>query len=112
MEARLPAAAERETLRAAPEWIEANDLIYWRNGICDRTFYDAALANAPLWRVPAAGRGESGTASGWAEFVGPEPRHALLLSKRVCSWRCRPGGTSEGTRRLSELTLHVLKFPS
>jgi len=82
LEARLPAAHVRETLRAAPEWIEANDLIYWRNGICDRTFYDAALANTPLWRVPT-GDLEIRDGSGWAEYVEPEPLHALLLSKRV-----------------------------
>lgn len=82
IEARLPAPADRDALRAAPEWIEANDFIYWRNGICDRTFYDAALANAPLWRVPAESlRIQDGSA--WAEFVDPEPVHAVLLSKRV-----------------------------
>jgi hypothetical protein len=82
LEARLPAPAEREALRAAPEWIEANDFIYWRNGVCDRTFYDAALASAPLWRVPGDGlRIQDGTF--WSRFVDPEPVHALLLSRRV-----------------------------
>ena len=81
-DARLPAVAERETLRPAPEWIEANDLIYWRNGLCDRTFYDASLANTPLWRVPGHDVAIRDT-SGWAEYVEPEPRHAVLLSKRV-----------------------------
>jgi hypothetical protein len=81
-DARLPAPADRETLRAAPEWIEANDFIYWRNGICDRTFYDAALANAPLWRVPLASL-RIQDASFWSGFVDPEPAHAVLLSKRV-----------------------------
>jgi hypothetical protein len=81
-ELRIPAPDEREALRAAPEWVEANDFIYWRNGICDRTFYDGALATAPLWRVPADGlRVEDGSA--WAAFLEPEPVHAVLVSRRM-----------------------------
>jgi hypothetical protein len=81
-ELQVPEAAEREALRAAPEWIEANDTIYWRNGICDRTFYDASLATAPLWRIPSAGlRVEDGSA--WREFLEPDPVHAVMLSRRV-----------------------------
>ena len=82
LDARLPAPPEREALRAAPEWIEANDLIYWRNGVCDRTFYDAALAHTPLWRVPLEDL-RIQDESFWSRFVEPQPRHALLLSKRV-----------------------------
>jgi hypothetical protein len=82
LDARLPAPTDRETLQAAPEWIGANDFIYWRNGVCDRTFYDAALARAPLWRVPPESlQVRDGTA--WREFVDPEPVHALVLSKRT-----------------------------
>jgi hypothetical protein len=80
--AQLPEPEAREEVRAAPEWIEANDLIYWRNGVCDRTFYDAALAQAPLWRVPLDGL-QVDDQSVWNEFLEPEPVHAVLLSKRV-----------------------------
>jgi hypothetical protein len=81
-ELEVPEAAERELLRAAPEWIEANDYIYWRNGICDRTFYDASLATAPLCRIPSSGiRVEDG--SSWSEFLESEPVHAVMLSRRV-----------------------------
>lgn len=82
IEARLPPLEERETLRSAPEWIEANDFIYWRNGICDRSFYDAAMANSPLWRVPAETLTVRDT-TGWAGYVDPEPQHAVVLSRRV-----------------------------
>ena len=82
LETPLPAPAEREALTAAPEWIEANDFIYWRNGICDRTFYDAALAHSPVWRVPLAGlRVQDRTV--WSEYLEPEPVHAVMLSRRV-----------------------------
>ncbi len=81
-ELRLPPPGEREALAAAPEWIEANDRIYWRNGICDRTFYDGSLATAPLWRVPAAGV-QVADGSAWAAFLEPEPVHVVMLSRRV-----------------------------
>lgn len=81
-EARLPGEAEREPVLPAREWIAANDYIYWRNGICDRTFYDGALAGRALWRVPLEGlRIED--RSGWHEFVEPEPAHAVLLPERM-----------------------------
>jgi len=82
LDARLAALPDRQTLRAAPEWIEANDFIYWRNGVCDRTFYDASLANSPLWRVPPESLGIQDSTR-WSGFVDPEPMHALLLSRRV-----------------------------
>ena len=82
LEARLPPLAEREAVRAAPEWIEANDFIYWRNGVCDRTFHEAAFANAPLWRLPPESL-KVQDATAWSEFVDPDPVHAVLLSRRV-----------------------------
>lgn len=60
----------------ATEWIEANDYIYWRNGICDRTWYDASVFNARVRSVPPrdiAIRDETP----WARFVEPQPRHVL-----------------------------------
>lgn len=60
----------------AREWIEANDYIYWRNGICDRTWYDASVFNARVRSVPPrdiAIRDETP----WARFVEPQPRHVL-----------------------------------
>lgn len=81
-ELQLPPIAERKEVRAAGEWVEANDFIFWRNGVCDRTFYDGALAVAPLWLLPADGRSlRDGTA--FSEFIDPEPVHVVALSRRV-----------------------------
>ena len=78
----MPAASERQEVRATGEWVEANDFIYWRNGVCDRTFYDGALAVAPLWRLPSEGiRVHDDTA--WSEFIEPEPVHVVALSRRI-----------------------------
>ena len=77
---RKPEGGER--VRAAPEWIEANDRIYWRNGMCDRTFYDAGLANARLRRVEASDfRIADGTA--WSVRVEPIPRHVIAFEDAI-----------------------------
>ena len=60
----------------ASEWIEANDYIYWRNGICDRTYYDASLFNARVHSVPPEDV-TIGDNTHWARFVEPRPRHVL-----------------------------------
>jgi hypothetical protein len=60
----------------ASEWIEANDYIYWRNGICDRTYYDASLFNARVHSVPPEDV-TIGDNTHWTRFVEPRPRHVL-----------------------------------
>jgi hypothetical protein len=81
-EARIPAPERRQTVMADRQWIEANDYIYWRNGICDRTFHDGAMANTPLWCIPSENlRIED--ASGWHEYIEPEPVHGVVFARRV-----------------------------
>ncbi|MGI9284513.1 MAG: hypothetical protein ACR2P1_03940 [Pseudomonadales bacterium] len=65
-------------LTVAGEWIEANDYIYWRNGICDRTFYEAGMANSRVKNVP----NESITIDDqthWAPFIETKPKHTLVF---------------------------------
>lgn len=62
-----------EPAAATPEWIRANDFIYWKNGVCDRTFYDAGLTSSHLEVVPED-RVEISHATEWAEFVEPDPQ--------------------------------------
>ncbi|MEE4143387.1 MAG: hypothetical protein V2I26_01185, partial [Halieaceae bacterium] len=45
-ESSVPLDKAYPLVRPASQWIEANDYIYWRNGVCDRTYYDAGLFNA------------------------------------------------------------------
>ena len=46
------------------EWVQANDFIYWRNGVRDRCYYDAGMANPQVRSIdPAANRGTA-TSSG------------------------------------------------
>jgi hypothetical protein len=79
-ECRIPDGAER--VRADPEWVEANDLIYWLNGICDRTFYDAGLANAPSVQLDLSDV-EIHDATGWRQLVDPEPRHVIVFEEAI-----------------------------
>ncbi len=62
--------------KPATEWIEANDYIYWRNGVCDRTWYDASLFNARVRSVPA-GDFTISDETPWARFIDPQPGNVL-----------------------------------
>jgi hypothetical protein len=69
-------------VRAAPEWVEANDYIYWLNGICDRTFYDAGLANARM-RMLETSEVQIDDATSWGKRVDPTPRHILVFEDSI-----------------------------
>ena len=66
----------------APEWSTANDYIYWGNGICDRTYYDAGMAAARVRDVvSAAVTIRDGTP--WADLVESEPVHVLVFEDAI-----------------------------
>ncbi len=75
-ESSIPLDKAHPLVRPASEWIEANDYIYWRNGICDRTWYDAGLFNARVHSVPP-GEVVIGDNTHWARFIEPGPRQVL-----------------------------------
>ncbi len=74
--------ADAPIVVSAPEWTSANDDIYWRNGIHDRTFYDAGLA-APDQIVvdPAAVTLADG--SPWSAYVDATPLHVLVFRQAI-----------------------------
>ena len=61
------------------EWLEANDYIYWRGGICDRAFYDASLANPSVILVAPA-TVELANSTAWAPFLEPVPRQVIQFA--------------------------------
>ncbi len=71
-----------QPIRATAEWVEANDFIYWLNGICDRTFYDAGLANARTTLIDPA-KVEIEDTTRWAGKVEPTPRHVVLFGDAI-----------------------------
>ena len=76
---------ELPSVACAPEWVSANDRIFWGNGICDRTFYDAGLAQPSMVRMAddAAGADHIVDRSPWADLVEPEPVHVLVFREAI-----------------------------
>jgi hypothetical protein len=69
-------------VRVAPEWIEANDYIYWMNGVCDRTFYDSGLAN-PSARAIALSNVAIEDTTRWGALASPTPKHAVVFDRAI-----------------------------
>ncbi len=70
------------SVHSSAEWVSANDYIYWGNGICDRTFYNAGLANTKQSLLSSKDAAiKDGTF--WAQFVQPDPVHILILNNAI-----------------------------
>lgn len=79
-EIQVPADAAR--VASAPEWTSANDRIYWANGVCDRTFYDAGLADADQVEVPRdTVKVQDDTR--WAAYLEPVPARVLVYRRAI-----------------------------
>lgn len=70
------------TVVSSHEWTTSNDTIYWRNGIHDRTFYDAGLAAPDQVAVDPA-TVEIDDRSPWAEYVEPTPVTVLVFRQAI-----------------------------
>jgi hypothetical protein len=64
------------------EWVSANDYIYWRNGICDRTFYDTGLAYPTASLIPSNDARISDQTH-WAPFLEPIPKHIVQIRNAI-----------------------------
>lgn len=71
----LDPAAPR--VRLFGDWIEANDYIYWRNGMCDRAYYGAGLANAKV-RLIDISDVHIQDDTHWTPFIEASPKHVML----------------------------------
>lgn len=67
---------------ASAEWVSANDYIFWINGVCDRTFYDAGLADAKQHRISNENC-VIDDRSFWSQIVEPNPVHILILDNPI-----------------------------
>ena len=82
------ARAEQALFEEAPyvaidgEWIEANDFIYWRNGIRDRCYYDGGMANPDVRALDPA-LVEVVDNTHWAKFLEPTPKHVLVYENAI-----------------------------
>ena len=66
----------------AAEWVTANDRIYWGNGVRDRTFYDAGLADPAMVAVPPIDVAVTDE-SEWADVIDPVPVAALMFTQAI-----------------------------
>ena len=79
---RLPDPGDRQYVVPTREWVAANDFIYWRNGVNDRTFHNSSSHSAPLISVDLADVFLD-DATGWAPFVEPAPGHVLVYLDKL-----------------------------
>jgi len=88
-ESRLTLSDSHPVASPTPDWIAANDYIYWRNGVCDKTWYDSSLVSASLRIVPSA---DVAICDGtpWARFTESEPvnvvRYEAGIDFMVSPW--------------------------
>lgn len=69
-------------VRIYGDWIEANDFIYWRNGMCDRAYYGAGLANARV-RLFDANDVQIHDDTHWVPFIDPTPKHVMQFEGAI-----------------------------
>ena len=80
--ATLPRPPADQPVKADPMWVTANDYIYWRNGVCDRTFYDAGLANPRMQTIDPAAVTITDLGQ-WAPFLEPVPRSVVAFEDAI-----------------------------
>jgi hypothetical protein len=51
-QATIPLPAEPSRRNTDPEWTEANNLIYWRNGVADKIYYSGLVYDTEMMQVP------------------------------------------------------------
>jgi hypothetical protein len=78
----MPGGDEAPLVRPHAEWAAANDYIYWCNGICDRTWYDAGMHDPRKRKVPAHCY-EIEDHTPWAELLDPDPVHVLVFDHEI-----------------------------
>ncbi len=70
------------TVRAHGQWIEANDYIYWRNGVIDKTYYGAGFAKG-LMKQYTMDDVELSDETHWTQFVEATPKHIVQCEEAL-----------------------------
>ncbi len=78
----IPSGDGAPLVTTAADWSTANDYIYWGNGICDRTYYDAGMAAARV-RDVAAIHVTIDDRTSWADLIEPTPLHVLVFEDAI-----------------------------
>lgn len=67
----------KSTVFATREWIQANDEIYWLNGIYDKPYYNGQMACAELIKLPLDTVKIENTTE-WGAFIEPEAQIVMF----------------------------------
>lgn len=78
----LPDPGDRNYVTPTREWASANDLIYWTNGVNDRTFYNSTAHSAPMISVDLADVTLDDDTE-WIPYLEPTPEHVLVYLDRL-----------------------------
>jgi hypothetical protein len=79
-ELQLPAPGSADPKRASYAWAEANDYLYYPNGVADTALYNGMLTDAALVSINP-GTATINNTSMWAGFVSAQPSHVVYFSK-------------------------------
>lgn len=78
----LPAVADRHFVQPTLEWVEANDFIYWMNGVNDRIFHNSTSHSPPLLSIDPASVTISDHTE-WTPYIDPSPGHVLVYLDKL-----------------------------
>ena len=73
-----PVKGKHKLVGTAKEWIQANDEIYWGNGVFDHAFYNRGMACSDVYVIPV----NSVTIeheTQWTPFLEPVPEHVAVF---------------------------------
>jgi hypothetical protein len=76
----LPKEGSGRTVHVAKPWAEANDALYWVNGVADKALYNGVLTDASLTSINPT-RVSLSNASPWSAFVPSKPSNVLLFKQ-------------------------------
>ena len=76
----LPKAGTGRKVRIGKPWAEANDALYWLNGLADKALYNGVLTDASLIAVNP-NTIDLSNSSPWSAFVERRPSNVVLFQK-------------------------------
>jgi hypothetical protein len=76
----LPPSGKEKTVKIGQPWAQANDALYWLNGVADIALYNGGLTDAsPISVDPVSA--DVDNASTWARFIADRPSNIVLFSQ-------------------------------
>ena len=78
----LPAPGSYQPKQVSHDWAQANDSLYYANGVADTALYNGMLTNAALVSIDPA-TASIDNASIWAGFLAAKPSHIVHFSQSL-----------------------------